>query len=959
VESRSVEPKSDFSFMDKIIIKGAKEHNLKNVDVDIPKGKLVVITGVSGSGKSSLAFDTIYAEGQRRYVESLSSYARQFLGVMEKPNVEYIDGLSPAISIDQKTASRNPRSTVGTITEIYDYLRLLYSKIGIPYCPNCNVKIESQTIEQIVDTVWKIKDKKILILSPIIKNKKGEYKELLLSLFKKGYQRARIDKKLVSLDEEIELSRYKIHNIELVIDRVIIKSDDNDSKETRTRISESIENAVNLSEGEVIINNIDDNTDILFSENLSCPKCGLAIPEIQPNLFSFNSPYGACEQCGGLGMLKIIDIDTIYNPNLTIMEGAIYPMNHEITNYENSWIIKILEEVSLAENIPLTTVFSKYTEREKNLLFYGTGNTKYEISYKPKFKSRRKYNVEFHGIIEYLKDKYENGSDQKKREIEEYMIEKVCNLCNGARLNKYAQNVRINNDPINKVSQISIDNFLQWLDISKKNLDENKTFISKQIFQEIEARIKFLSSVGVGYLSLSRSSRTLAGGEAQRIRLASQIGSRLSGILYVLDEPSIGLHQKDNLKLISTLKDLRDLGNSVIVVEHDKETMENADFIIDMGKGAGIMGGQVISQGTYDEIKKDINSITGEYLNGTKKIETPKKYRPISDFITVEGAKEHNLKNITVNIPLGALTIVTGVSGSGKSTLINDILYPYLSNVIYHTKKGVGEHEDIKGTEKINKVIDIDQSPIGRTPRSNPATYTNMFTIIRDIFSKTRESKIRGYKAGRFSFNVKGGRCENCKGDGIIKIEMQFLPDVYVTCDVCKGKRYNKEALSITYKGKNIAEILDMTISEGILFFDNIHSIKVKLETLNSVGLGYMKLGQPATTLSGGESQRIKLATELSRKATGKTLYILDEPTTGLHFDDIKKLLIVINGLVDQGNSVVIIEHNMDVIKMADWIIDLGKDGGENGGNLIFEGRIQDLLKEKKSYTGEFLKKYI
>ncbi len=945
--------------MDKIIIKGAKEHNLKNIDVDIPKGKLVVITGVSGSGKSSLAFDTIYAEGQRRYVESLSSYARQFLGVMEKPDVEYIDGLSPAISIDQKTASRNPRSTVGTITEIYDYLRLLYSKIGIPYCPDCNVKIESQSIEQIVDTVWKIKDRKILILSPIIKNKKGEYKDLLLSLFKKGYQRARINGKLISLDEEVELSRYKIHNIELVVDRVIIKSEDNDSKETRTRVSESIENAVNLSEGEVIINNIDDNTDTLFSENLSCPKCGLAIPEIQPNLFSFNSPYGACQQCGGLGMLKIIDLDTIYNPNLTIMEGAIYPMTHEITNYENSWIIKILEEVSKAENIPLTKSFSQYNEKERNILLYGTGNTKYEISYKPKFKSRRNYKVEFHGIIEYLKDKYENGSDQKKREIEEYMIEKVCNLCSGARLNKYAQNVRINNNPIHQVSQISIDNFLQWLDGSKKDLDENRKFISKQIFQEIEARIKFLSSVGVGYLSLSRSSRTLAGGEAQRIRLASQIGSRLSGILYVLDEPSIGLHQKDNLKLISTLKDLRDLGNSVIVVEHDKETMENADFIIDMGRGAGVMGGEVISQGTYDEIKNDKNSVTGEYLNSTKKIETPKKHRTISDFITVEGAKEHNLKNITVKIPLGVLTIVTGVSGSGKSTLINDILYPYLSNVIYHTKKEVGEYEDITGVEKINKVIDIDQSPIGRTPRSNPATYTNMFTIIRDIFAQTRESKMRGYKAGRFSFNVKGGRCENCKGDGIIKIEMQFLPDVYVTCDVCRGKRYNKEALSITYKGKNIAEILDMTISEGIIFFDNIHSIKVKLETLNSVGLGYMKLGQPATTLSGGESQRIKLATELSRKATGKTLYILDEPTTGLHFDDIKKLLIVINGLVDQGNSIVIIEHNMDVIKMADWIIDLGKDGGENGGNLIFEGKIQDLLKEKNSYTGEFLKKYI
>ncbi len=939
----------------KIIIKGAKENNLKNIDIEIPKNKLVVITGVSGSGKSSLAFDTIYAEGQRRYVESLSSYARQFLGVMKKPDVEHIDGLSPAISIDQKTASRNPRSTVGTTTEIYDYLRLLYAKIGVPYCPVCNTKIESQTIEQINNEVIKIKNKKIMILSPIIRNKKGEFLDILENFFSKGYTRVRIDNVFYSLDDEIKISKYKIHNIDIVIDRLII----NDLKEEESRVYESIEKAISLSEGEVVIHLLDEKKDMLFSENLSCPNCHTSIPEIQPNTFSFNSPYGACSNCTGLGILQTIPKESIYNKNLTFMEGAVYPLSNEITHYKSSWIIKIIEEVSRKNNIPLNIPFSKYTEKQLDILMNGVKGESFEIMYKPRMRSIKKYTVSFAGIIPYLLEKYENGTENTRKEIAKYMEEVICPVCEGTKLNKIARSVKIDNKSINEVSSIHINEFIDWIEKIKKDISTNDTLISKQIFQEIESRVKFLDAVGVWYLTLDRASKTLAGGEAQRIRLASQIGSKLSGILYVLDEPSIGLHQRDNVKLIETLKNLRDLGNTVIVVEHDEETMENADQIIDIGKGAGEYGGEVIAQGSFEDIKNNKESITGRYLSKKEVISVPKKIRSSHKEIQIIGAKEHNLKNINVKIPLEELVVITGVSGSGKSTLINDILYPFLSNYLYKTKKHIGEYKSIEGVENINKVIDIDQSPIGKTPRSNPATYTGAFTYIRDLFANSREAKMKGYKSGRFSFNVKGGRCENCKGDGIIKIEMQFLPDVYVVCDECKGKRYNKEALEIKYKDKNISEILDMNIEEALKFFENISLITTKLKTLKDVGLGYIKLGQSATTLSGGESQRIKLASELSRRSTGKTLYILDEPTTGLHFDDIKKLMKVLNDLIDQKNSVIIIEHNMDVIKMADWIIDLGKEGGYMGGEVIFEGTRDDIIKCKNSYTGKYLKKHL
>lgn len=938
-----------------ITIKGAREHNLKNIDIEIPKNKLVVITGISGSGKSSLAFDTIYAEGQRRYVESLSAYARQFLGILEKPDVDYIDGLSPAISIDQKTASRNPRSTVGTTTEIYDYLRLLYAKIGTPYCPNCGIKIQKQTIEEITNTILKMKNEKMMILSPIIRAKKGEYTTVLESLLHKGYGKVRIDNIIYSLDDDIKLSRYKIHNIDLVIDRISIDGTEN----SKSRLAEDIENAVNISEGEVIITIIDQNKDILFSEKLSCPVCHISIPEIEPNTFSFNSPFGACTKCSGLGIIKTLDTQSIYNPNLTIMEGAIYPLYHEVTNYKKSWIFKLLYAVSEEHNIPLDVPLGTYSKEQMDILMNGTGNTKYTITYTPRHRATKTYNIEFRGIIDHLLDKYQNGSEFAKREIEKYMIEYICDLCNGDRINEIAKSVKIENTPIQEISKLSIEKIYTWIINIRKNLDQNEQIISSRILDEIQSRLEFLKSVGLGYLSINRKSNTLAGGEAQRIRLASQIGSKLSGILYVLDEPSIGLHQKDNNKLIKTLKELRDIGNTVIVVEHDTDTMKNSDYIIDMGKGAGDLGGEIISKGTYDEIKNDPNSITGLYLSGTKTIEIPKKRKIIDEKIEIIGAREHNLKNIDIEIPTQSLTLITGVSGSGKSSLINDILYPYLHNYFYNTKLEVGDMDSIEGVDYINKIIDIDQSPIGRTPRSNPATYTGVFTTIREIFANTKISKMKGYKAGRFSFNVKGGRCENCKGDGIIKVEMQFLPDVYVTCDRCKGKRYNEEALEITYKGKNISEILDMNIWNALEFFDNIPTIQTKLRTLDNVGLGYMKLGQSATTLSGGESQRVKLATELSKKATGRTLYILDEPTVGLHNDDIKKLMMVINKLVDSKNTVIIIEHNMDVIKMADWIIDLGPEGGDNGGEILYQGALKGILNIKESYTGKFLKKYI
>ena len=939
----------------KIIIKGAKEHNLKNIDIEIPKNKLIVITGVSGSGKSSLAFDTIYAEGQRRYVESLSAYARQFLGVLEKPDVEYIEGLSPAISIDQKTASRNPRSTVGTTTEIYDYLRLLYAKIGETYCPNCGEKIEKQTIEQISKEILKIKNKKIMILSPIIRSKKGEYSSLLESLLQKGYGKARIDGKIYSLDTEIKLGRYKIHDIDLVIDRTVIDN----SEEIKSRVLEDVENAINMSEGVVIINLLDQNKDILFSEKLYCVNCHISLPEIEANTFSFNSPYGACKKCAGLGIVKTLDEESLYNPTLTIMEGAIYPLYHELTHYKRSWIFKLLQSVSEKHNIPLTIPLSEYSKEQTDILMHGTDDLKYTIEYTPRHRSTKLYEVEYRGIIDHILEKYQNGSEFAKREIDKYMIEYTCTECNGNRINEIARSVKIDNIPIHEISKLPIDQIYTWITELTNKLSDNNKIISKRILDEIQSRLEFLKSVGLNYLSINRKSNTLSGGEAQRIRLASQIGSKLSGILYILDEPSIGLHQKDSGKLIKTLKELRDIGNTVIVVEHDTDTMRNSDFIIDMGLGAGNMGGEVIAKGNFNEIKKNKKSITGQYLSGKKTIDTPQKRKITNKKIEIIGAGEHNLKNINIQIPTEALTLITGVSGSGKSSLINDILYPYLHNYFYNTKMEIGVMDQIDGVEYINKVIDINQSPIGKTPRSNPATYTGVFTTIRELFANTKASKIKGYKAGRFSFNVKGGRCEYCKGDGIIKVEMQFLPDIYVTCEHCKGKRYNEEALEIEYKNKNIAEILDMTIFSALKFFENIPSIKTKLETLNNVGLSYMKLGQSATTLSGGESQRVKLASELSKKATGKTLYILDEPTVGLHSDDIKKLMIVINKLVDQKNTVIIIEHNMDIIKMADWIIDLGPEGGDKGGEIVYQGELKGIITTKESYTGKFLKEYI
>ncbi len=934
---------------DKIIVKGAREHNLKNIDVEIPRDKLVVITGLSGSGKSSLAFDTIYAEGQRRYVESLSAYARQFLGLMEKPDVDQIEGLSPAISIDQKSSSRNPRSTVATVTEIYDYLRLLFARVGVPHNPKTGEVLTKQTPQQIVDLILdQPKDTKVVLLAPIVKDKKGEHLHLLSEIQKAGYSRVRLDGDIIPIDEVPKLNKQKKHTIEVVTDRLTI------DKENPQRLVESVEGALRLGEGVISVLNYDSGEEKLYSEHYTTADSDFALPEIEPRLFSFNSPHGACPTCMGLGTLLVIDAELIVpNRKLSIPEGAIRPWSR--TTQRLNWYTKLVQAVANQHKFSISKPVDELTDSQLYTILYGTGDEEIGVP----GPAGRTYKTKFEGIIPNLERRYrESDSDFVKREIEKYMTSQVCAVCNGKRLKPEVLAVTINDKSIADISEMTVEDALAYYEGLKLGVQEQK--IADQIIKEVLARLTFLNNVGLSYLSLDRSANTLAGGEAQRIRLATQIGSSLMGVLYILDEPSIGLHQRDNDRLITTLMHLKELGNTVIVVEHDEETIRMADYVIDIGPAAGEHGGEVVAAGTPEQVAKVEESLTGQYLSGRRSIEIPKERRKHNGkSLKIIGATEHNLKDVTAEIPLGIMTVVTGVSGSGKSSLINDILARRLSQEYHRSQEPAGKCKAIEGTENLDKVIDIDQSPIGRTPRSNTATYTGAFNDIRELFAMTPESKIRGYTAGRFSFNVKGGRCENCKGDGIIKIEMHFLPDVYITCDVCNGKRYNREALEITYKGMNISDILAMTVEEACDFFSNIPAINRKLETLKSVGLGYIKLGQPATTLSGGEAQRIKLASELSRRATGRTLYILDEPTTGLHFEDVKKLLEVLNALVAMGNSILIIEHNLDVIKCADWVIDLGPEGGSKGGTILGCGTPEHIAGIKQSYTGKYLKKLL
>jgi excinuclease ABC subunit A len=940
-----------------IKIKGAKVHNLKNINVEIPRDKYVVITGLSGSGKSSLAFDTIYAEGQRRYVESLSAYARQFLGLMDKPDVESIEGLSPAISIDQKTAPHNPRSTVGTVTEIYDYIRLLFARVGIPYCPKCGKKIKQYSVDEIVNLVKKefIKQE-VTILAPIIKDKKGEHKNIIPSIAKAGYSRVRFDGQIYTLEEieDMTVNKQKKHNVEVVIDKLKITDD----KEDRARLAEGVEKALNLAKGLVVIAPKDKkDKDKIYSQLFACPTCNISLPELEPRNFSFNSPHGACEECSGLGTKLEIDPKLIINPNLTIAQGAVRPWAHNTASGQ-TWMMRILGTVATKNGFDLNTPVKELSKKQLNIVLYGSGEKNYNVEYESN-RFSGELTTEFEGVIPNLERRYQQTeSDYIRREIEQYMRVLVCPVCKGKRLKEEMLAVKIVDHSIYDISTKTIDDakiFFQSLDKQKGFTARDKK-ISSQIVKEILSRLDFLLNVGLNYLTLDRAANTLSGGEAQRIRLANQIGTALVGVLYILDEPSIGLHQRDNDKLISTLKKLRDLGNTVIVVEHDEATMEAADWLIDVGPGAGEHGGKIVVAGTPNTVKKSNQSITGQYLAGKKSIPIPEKIRKGNGKrLKIIKAEEHNLKKINVDLPLGTFIAITGVSGSGKSTLMTDILAKALNKKFYRAKAEPGKHESIEGLQYIDKVINIDQSPIGRTPRSNPATYTGAFTPIRELFASLPEAKIKGYKPGRFSFNVVGGRCEACSGDGMVKIEMQFLPDVYVECDVCHGKRYNKEALEILYKDKNISNVLNMTVEEAMEFFKNIPAIHQKLSTLNEVGLCYIKLGQSATTLSGGEAQRVKLATELSRRATGKTLYILDEPTTGLHFDDIKRLLHVLNQLADKGNTVLIIEHNLDVIKSVDWIIDLGPEGGNKGGEIVAQGTPNEVAKNNKSYTGKYL----
>ena len=930
-----------------IKIRGARAHNLKNINVDIPRDKLVVITGLSGSGKSSLAFDTIYAEGQRRYVESLSSYARQFLGQMDKPDVDQIDGLSPAISIDQKTTSHNPRSTVGTVTEIYDYLRLLFARVGHPHCPKCGKPITQQSVDQMIDQIRELPERtKLLVMAQVVRGKKGEHKKVLAHIRHEGYVRVRIDGEVMDIGEDIQLEKNKKHTIEVVIDRLVVREG------MESRLADSLETALKLGEGVAYVQIVGGEL-LMFSENFACVDCGISLPEITPRMFSFNNPYGACPVCTGLGSHMEFDEELVVpDASLSVGGGVFAPLSKNLHSYAMCVMKAILEN----RGYSLETPWQELDKKTKQALLYGSGEERFHFRYTNMFGEDKEYFVPFEGVMPLLARRYhETDSDEMRESYENYMTEIPCKACHGARLKPETLAVTVGGKNIDEVTRMTIreaDAFFTQLTLTPREAK-----IARQILKEIHARLNFLLDVGLDYLTLSRSAGTLSGGEAQRIRLATQIGSGLQGVLYVLDEPSIGLHQRDNNRLLATLKHLRDLGNTLIVVEHDEDTMYAADHIIDIGPGAGAHGGRVVAEGTAEEIKKNPDSVTGAYLSRRKFIPVPQKRRPgNSKFIEVVGAAENNLKNLTVKFPLGTLTLVTGVSGSGKSTLVNEILYKGIASRLYHVKGKPGKHKKIKGLENIDKIIDIDQQPIGRTPRSNPATYTGVFDAIRDLFSQTSEARMRGYKAGRFSFNVKGGRCEACKGDGILKIEMHFLPDVYVPCEVCKGARYNRETLEVRYKGKNISEVLDMTIDEAVDFFANVPRIARKLKIIQDVGLGYIKLGQPATTLSGGEAQRVKLATELSRRSTGKTLYILDEPTTGLHTADIHKLLDILQRLVAGGDTVIVIEHNLDVIKTADYIIDLGPEGGDKGGTVVATGRPEDIVKVPESYTGKFLR---
>ncbi|ELN1793392.1 excinuclease ABC subunit UvrA [Staphylococcus pseudintermedius] len=930
-----------------IVVKGARAHNLKNVDIELPKNQLIVMTGLSGSGKSSLAFDTIYAEGQRRYVESLSAYARQFLGQMDKPDVDTIEGLSPAISIDQKTTSKNPRSTVATVTEIYDYIRLLYARIGKPFCPNHGIEIESQTVQQTVDRIMELEERtKIQLLAPVVNHRKGTHEKLLTDISKKGYVRVRVDGEIMDVTQVPELDKNKNHTIEIVVDRLVVKPG------IETRLADSIETVLELADGRLVVDIIDGDK-LEFSEKHACPICGFSIGELEPRMFSFNSPFGACPTCDGLGQKLTVDLDLVVpDKDKTLNEGAILPWEPTSSDFYPSMLKRVCEVYKINMDKP----FKKLTERQRNIILYGSGDKEIEFTFKSKFGQERKRTMPFEGVVPNIERRYHESPSEYVREMmQKYMGEQVCETCHGQRLSREALSVYVAGKNVGEVVEQSIKEALTYYE--NIELTEQDAQIAHLILKEITSRLAFLNNVGLDYLTLNRSSGTLSGGEAQRIRLATQIGSRLSGVLYVLDEPSIGLHQRDNDRLIHTLQEMRDLGNTLIVVEHDEDTMIAADYLVDIGPGAGEHGGEVVASGTPKQVMRNAKSLTGQYLSGKKFIPVPEHRRPVTDRkISVKGARSNNLKNVDVDFPLSVMNVVTGVSGSGKSSLVNEVLYKSLAKAINKSKIKPGEHDEITGMDQIDKIIDIDQSPIGRTPRSNPATYTGVFDDIRDVFASTNEAKVRGYQKGRFSFNVKGGRCEACKGDGIIKIEMHFLPDVYVPCEVCHGKRYNRETLEVTYKGKNIADVLEMTVEDATQFFENIPKIKRKLQTLVDVGLGYITLGQPATTLSGGEAQRVKLASELHKRATGRSIYILDEPTTGLHVDDISRLLKVLNRLVENGDTVVIIEHNLDVIKTADNLIDLGPEGGDGGGTILATGTPEEIAAIPESYTGRYLK---